>query len=127
MPISITSGKSTGEEVATSKENLLKRYAKTFPLRIELDGETHVFICQRKNIMDVLPERSPDAEVTDRDYYNDCVRLILDIVTEPKWTTTELYELPSSLVTRIARGIQDEIAPRFTEDNVTAPDADAEE
>ena len=120
VPISITSRAYKEGDTATSKEKLLGKYQKKFPIEIKLDGETHIFICNRVNLIDILPPRKEGEEVTDQQYYEECVTVILAVVVDPEWTESELRELPNSLVTRIARGIQDELAPRFTEENVQA-------
>ena len=127
VPISITARTYKEGDTATSKEALLRRYQKKFPLDIELYGEMHTFICNRKNLIDILPPRKEGEEITDYQYYEECVKTILAVVVDPEWTEDELRELPNSLVTRIARGIQDELSPRFTEDNVQASGQDDSE
>ena len=131
IPFKMTTRQMKTGDSATPLEDLKKDYSDMFLAEFELNGKSHRWICERKNHFDIFPDSDEDIdEVSMLALYSDAVKLICEVVSEPTITPEDLKELPTTLVTRVARGISDEIMPAYTEEpnvKVIGEDEDAED
>ena len=122
IPIEFSAKPFDDTDEATSLESLLEDYPDKFIQEFTLNDKTHKWHCERKSHFDIFPDADADDDGTLLTLYSDSVTLITAVVTAPKITAEQLKKLPVSLVTRISRGIQDEIMPRYTQDSEDAPE-----
>ena len=105
------------DDEASSIESLIEDFPDQFVQAFKLNGKTHEWHCHRKSHFDIFPDADEDDdELSMRALYSDAVAIITAVVFSPEISEEQLKKLPVSLVTRISRGIQDEIMPRYTED-----------
>lgn len=131
IPFKMTTRQMKTGDSATPLEDLKKDYSDLFLADFELNGTSHRWVCERKNHFDIFPDSDEDIdEVSMLALYSDAVKLICEVVNDPLITPEDLKELPTTLVTRIARGISDEIMPAYTEEpnvKVIGEDEDTED
>ena len=86
-----------------------------FTVDLGVRGVKGKLVCNRKSPLEIFPEEddNPDAIPTNRQMYEDAVRVINSVVQGGNWTVEKMNELPLTLVTRISRGVMQEISPRW--------------
>ena len=102
------------DDETTSIDDLIAAFPKTFTVDYKVRGVKGKIVCNRKSPLEIFPEEDDTDEIpTTRQMYEDAVRVINTVVQGGNWTIDKLNELPLTLVTRISRGVMQEISPRW--------------
>ena len=102
------------DDETTSIDDLIAAFPKTFTVDLNVRGVKGKLVCNRKSPLEIFPEEDDTDQIpTTRQLYEDAVRVINTVVQGGDWTIEKMNQLPLTLVTRISRGVMQEISPRW--------------